>query len=172
MSVERHHRQAPASVTCAVLTVSDTRTLETDESGSLIVEALKTAGHKVAIRHIVADESERIAAAVRMLADDVLIDAVIVTGGTGIAPRDRTYEAVGAQLTTTIDGFGELFRMLSYQEVGAAAMLSRAVAGLVGTTVVFVLPGSTAACKLAMERLILPELTHAVALANPHRAGN
>jgi molybdenum cofactor biosynthesis protein B len=169
VGVEEHKQAAAARVTCAVLTVSDTRTSHTDRSGPVIRRCLESAGHHVAVQTIVPDDRERISSSLRMFADDASIDAVVVSGGTGLAPRDTTYEAVIDLLSRTIDGFGELFRMLSYEQIGAAAMLSRAVAGLVGTTVVFALPGSPAACELALEKLILPELGHAVSLANPYK---
>lgn len=161
MSVDEHRVHAPASVSCGVVTISDTRTLETDTSGAAIADLLARAGHTVAARRIVVDDAKAVADAVR----DVLAfgaDAVITTGGTGIARRDTTYEAIAGLLERTLPGFGELFRTLSFQDVGSAAMLSRATAGTVGRAVVFVLPGSEAAVRLAMEKLILPELGHIV----------
>jgi molybdenum cofactor biosynthesis protein B len=167
--VKEHKHGAPLRVTCAVLVASDTRTQQSDRSGPVIRRFLEQGGHVVAAHRIVPDDPERIAFSVRTWADDSTIDAVIVSGGTGISPRDNTYEAVSQLLTTRIDGFGELFRMLSYEAIGSAAMLSRAVAGLIGTTPVFALPGSPSACELALEKLIVPELGHTVSLANPHK---
>jgi molybdenum cofactor biosynthesis protein B len=143
-----------------VLTVSDTRTLETETSGAAIASLLEGAGHRVVDRQVVRDEPDQVIAAVRTALTRV--QAVITTGGTGIARRDSTYEALAGLFDKTVDGFGELFRMLSWEQVGAAAMLSRATAGTIGDRVVFLLPGSEAAVRLAMEKLILPELGHVV----------
>ena len=165
-----HHTHSHATrraVRCAVLTVSDTRSAENDGSGACIRDRLEGAGHGVAAHRIVPDERDAITAAVRSFVDDRDVDVVIITGGTGLAPRDVTYEAIDEMLRKRMDGFGELFRMLGYEQIGSAAMLSRAVAGVIETTVVFALPGSPAACELALDRLILPELGHAVSLANP-----
>jgi molybdopterin adenylyltransferase len=147
-------------VRCFVLTISDTRTEATDASGDAIVELLTGVGHVILGRRIVRDDP----AAVRdaMLNSLAGTDAVITTGGTGITARDSTYEALSALLDKRLDGFGELFRMLSYAEIGAAAMLSRAVGGSIGSTAVFALPGSEHAVRLAMTRLILPEVGHVV----------
>jgi molybdopterin adenylyltransferase len=160
-----HRRQAPASVATAVITVSDTRTPASDSGGRRVAELLQQAGHPVAVREIVADEVEAIAAAARraLARDDVR--ALVLTGGTGIAPRDVTPEAVEPLLDRVVPGFGELFRWLSYQDVGSAALLSRALAGISGGKPVFVLPGSRGAVGLAMEKLVLPELGHLVAEA-------
>ena len=162
MSVSDHRQQAPASVSVHVITVSDTRTLDTDASGRAIVELLEGAGHRVAGRTLLRDEAEEVRAAVQHLASEALVDVVITTGGTGITARDGTFEAVDGLLTKRLPGFGELFRSLSYQQIGAAAMLSRATAGLIGQTVVIVLPGSRHAVRLALEELVLPELGHLV----------
>jgi len=151
------------------VTVSDTRVPESDVAGALIRERLARAGHEVACYRIVPDEQAAIMSVLEGLARDGAMDAVIVTGGTGLAPRDVTYEAVNRVLQKTMDGFGELFRMLSYEQIGSAAMLSRALAGVLGSMLVFALPGSPAACELALDELILPELGHAVAIANPRR---
>jgi molybdenum cofactor biosynthesis protein B len=161
-SADQHRECAPTSIGCAVLTVSDTRTLADDKSGAAIVERLEGAGHSVAARVIVPDETDRVAAAVREFLVAPGIDAVLITGGTGIAERDQTPEALRGMFTKELPGFGELFRMLSYQEIGAAAMLSRAVGGVVGRTIVLLMPGSTAAVRLAMDKLIVPELGHLV----------
>jgi molybdenum cofactor biosynthesis protein B len=161
-----HHRQSAfTEVPTAVVTVSDTRTPETDSGGDSVAELLAGAGHPVVSREIVPDAAEQIAAATRacLARDDVR--AVILTGGTGVAPRDVTPEAVEPLLERVVPGFGELFRTLSYEDIGSAALLSRALAGLVGGKLVFVLPGSRGAVKLAMERLILPEIGHLAAEA-------
>ncbi len=165
-SVEEHRGQAPISIACAVVTVSDTRTAATDKSGSLIVEFLESAGHRVLDRQIVPDEPDKIRSLLMQYGLKGDIDAVLLTGGTGISPRDRTFETVSAMLTKPLPGYGELFRMLSYDEIGAAAILSRAVGGLLGTMIVLTMPGSTAAVRLAMGKLILPELGHIVREAN------
>lgn len=164
-SAEQHRQKSPASVRCAVITVSDTRTLETDSSGQAAVDLLKAAGHKVVERVIVPDEPAEIESLVQRLATLSGIDAILLTGGTGIAARDQTPDALAKLLTKELPGYGELLRMLSYQEIGPAAMLSRAFGGLVGETVLLTMPGSTAAVRLAMEKLILPELAHLVSLA-------
>jgi molybdopterin adenylyltransferase len=164
-SAEEHRDQAPGSVACAVVTVSDTRTLADDRSGAAIVELLEAAGHQVAARTIVPDEPALLEAAVRELVSRADVAAILVTGGTGIAPRDQTPDTLARLFAKELPGYGELFRMLSYQEIGAAAMLSRAMGGLIDRTVVLLMPGSTPAVKLAMERLILPELGHLVQLA-------
>jgi molybdenum cofactor biosynthesis protein B len=171
MGVHEHKTAAPQVVRCAVVTVSDTRTEADDKSGAEIKRLLNSAGHTLDRCQIIPDESEHITSVVRTLTADPDLDAVVLTGGTGVAPRDCTYEAVAGLLTKQLDGFGELFRMISYEEIGSAAMLSRAVGGVVGNTAVFALPGSTGACRTAMEKLILPELAHLVSLANPKRSG-
>ena len=155
-----HRRDAPARVPTAVLTVSDTRTLETDSGGALVAELLAGAGHPVASRAIVRDEPEEIRRGLETALAAPDVRAVVLTGGTGVAPRDVTPETVEPLLERVIPGFGELFRMLSYEEIGSAALLSRALAGLRGGRVVFVLPGSRGAIRLALEKLILPELGH------------
>lgn len=159
MGHHEHRERRGAAVVCALVTVSDTRTPATDESGRLMRERLEAAGHRVASAHIVPDEPERVRA---LLAELVAGDAevVLLSGGTGITRRDRTYEAVSALLEKTLPGFGELFRQLSFQEIGAAAMLSRATAGVYRGRLVISMPGSTAAVRLAMDRLIVPELGH------------
>jgi molybdopterin adenylyltransferase len=155
-----HKAQAPASVSCSVLTVSDSRTPETDTSGRAIRQLLTDAGHVITGHAIVKDEPEQVTSYVRTQLADANTEVIITTGGTGITARDGTFDAVDAMLDKRLDGFGELFRMLSFQEIGAAAMLSRATAGTVERTAIFVLPGSEAAVRLAMARLILPELGH------------
>ena len=160
MGVEEHRKTAVTGVRCAVLTVSDTRAMETDVSGRTIVELLESAGHVVAKRQILRDDPKDVHEAV--LGQIGGVDAVISTGGTGITSRDSTYEAIAGLFEKRIDGFGELFRMLSYAEIGSAAMLTRACAGVARGTAVFILPGSENAVRLAMTRLILPELGHVV----------
>ena len=164
MSVEEHRAAAPASsrIAVAILVVSDTRTIETDRGGSLAASLTEAAGFRVSARVLARDDGDAIRAGVRALVDGREARAVLVTGGTGFAARDVTVEAVAPLFERTIDGFGELFRMLSFQEVGAAAMLSRAAAGIVAGVPVFLMPGSPAAVKLALERLILPDLGHLV----------
>ena len=164
-SAQEHRRQGPERVRCAVLTVSDTRSLDDDKSGQTIVDLLQAAGHEITEREIVLDEPALISDQVQSFSDTPEIDVVLVTGGTGIAARDQTPDAVARLLTRQLPGYGELLRMLSYQEIGAAAMLSRAIGGLVEQTVVLTMPGSTAAVRLAMEKIILPELSHLVSLA-------
>jgi len=161
-----HKAAGPTSVRCFVLTVSDTRTADTDTSGAAIADLLAAAGHAVVGRAIVKDEAEQVRETiVRQLANPD-VQAIIATGGTGITSRDSTYEAIGALLQKRLDGFGELFRMLSYEQIGAAAMMSRACAGLAAGRIVISLPGSEAAVRLAMERLIVPELGHLVQQAS------
>lgn len=157
-----HHRHAARDQTavCAVLTISDTRTPETDSGGNRAVAALEGAGHCVEARAIVRDDPPAITARLESWIADPSIQVICTTGGTGLARRDTTYEVVARQLDKTINGFGELFRMLSWQEIGAAAMLSRAIAGLAGDTLIFTMPGSPNAVALAMDRLIVPELPH------------
>jgi molybdopterin adenylyltransferase len=157
-----HKATAPTSVTCFVLTVSDTKTPATDTSGAVIRELLTAAGHRVAGSAIVRDEPADVARLVRDACADPAVQVVILTGGTGITSRDSTFEAVEALLDKRLPGFGELFRMLSFQEIGPAAVLSRAVAGTAAGKVVYVLPGSSGAVRLALERLILPEVAHVV----------
>ncbi len=164
-SVDAHRAAARQSLAIFVLTVSDSRSPADDRSGDRIVSLLSEAGHQLAGRAIVPDEASRIAACVTETAKLESVDAIVVAGGTGVAPRDVTPEAVEPLFTKSLAGFGELFRSLSFAEIGAAAMLSRATAGLIGDKPVFVLPGSTAAVKLAMEKLILPEIGHLVSLA-------
>ena len=159
-----HHAKGRRAVGCAIVTVSDTRTPETDASGTCIRALLEEAGHRIAGYAILPDEPGRIRAHLEELLALPGIDAVIVNGGTGLAPRDTTYEAITALLEKTLDGFGELFRMLSYRQVGAAAMLSRAAAGVARGRVIVSLPGAPAAVELAMRELLLPELGHMVHL--------
>jgi molybdopterin adenylyltransferase len=161
-----HKAEAPQSVRCYVLTVSDTRTEENDTSGRAIADLLSAAGHTVAARAIVKDDPASVRATIERQLASGAVQAIIVTGGTGITSRDSTFEAVDALLEKRIDGFGELFRMLSFEQIGPAAMLSRASAGLTAGKIVVSLPGSEAAVRLAMERLLLPELGHLVQQAS------
>lgn len=163
-SAEQHRQAGAASVGCAVLTVSDSRTLETDKSGQLIADLLTVAGHQTLVREIVVDDPMEIAGRVQEFASRTEVQAILITGGTGLAPRDQTPEAIGALLTKELPGYGELLRALSYQEIGPAAMLSRALGGLIDSTVVLTMPGSSAAVRLAMEKVILSELGHMVTL--------
>jgi molybdenum cofactor biosynthesis protein B len=159
---EDHKKHAPKSVRVYVITVSDSRTEETDTSGRLACELCERFGHTVAGKQIVKDEPAEVARLVRYLVDRKEADAIVTTGGTGVSKRDSTYEAIAGLLDKRLDGFGELFRMLSYQEIGSAAMLSRAVGGLHRGVAVFALPGSSAAVRLGLEKLVLPELGHLV----------
>ncbi len=165
-SAHHHHRKdAVQSVPTCVVTVSDTRTLETDTGGALVVEFLEGAGHAVVDRRIVPDEPDAIAAALAAALDLDGSRAVVFTGGTGVAPRDVTPDTVEPRLDRIVPGFGELFRLLSYEDIGSAAILSRAIAGICAGRVVFVVPGSRGAVRLAMEKLILPEIGHLAAEA-------
>jgi molybdenum cofactor biosynthesis protein B len=162
MSTEEHKKHAPRSIGCAVITVSDSREEETDDSGRYILETLAREGHESLSYRIVRDEPGEIRRAIEEAASAEGVRAILLNGGTGISPRDRTYEVVSDILEQRIDGFGELFRMLSFEEIGSAAMMSRAVAGTSKGAVIFAMPGSPAAVRLAMEKLILPELGHLV----------
>ncbi len=157
-----HRATSPQQVACAVVTVSDTRTLENDSGGALLCELLTQAGYLVAAREIVPDEPARLRPLLERFRDEPTIGAVLLTGGTGMSSRDQTFETVSALITKPLPGYGELFRSLSYQEIGPAAMLSRAVGGLMQQTIVLTMPGSPAAVRLAVEKLIAPELRHIV----------
>ena len=159
---DEHKATAPTSVGCFVLTVSDTKTPDTDTSGAVIRELLAGGGHTVVGSAIVRDEPADVTRVVREACGDARVKVVILTGGTGITSRDSTFEAVSALLDKTLPGFGELFRVLSYQDVGPAAMLSRAQMGIHARRIVVSLPGSPNACRLAVEKLLLPELGHLV----------
>ena len=168
-SVHQHRESAPETVRVAVLTISDTRKPETDTGGDVVEESMRGAGHEVVAREIVRDE----AASIRTTLVDFLarsdVDAVVTTGGTGISARDTTYEVVERMIEKRLDGFGELFRVLSYEEIGAAAVLSRAVAGAVGSKFVASLPGSRNAVRLGMEKLLVPEIAHIVFELRKHQ---
>ena len=159
---DEHRASSPEEVVCAVVTVSDTRTIDTDTGGRLLCELLTAAGFRIAAREIIPDEPPRMRSLVERFRDDPQIAAVLLTGGTGVSGRDQTFETICALLTRQLPGYGELFRMLSYHEIGPAAMLSRAVGGLVDRTVVLTMPGSPAAVRLAVEKIIAPELRHLV----------
>lgn len=163
MSTQEHKAQAPKQVACMVITVSDTRTEETDKSGRLMTELLEEAGHQRIRYQIVKDEPAEVIAAIETGIQDPQVQVILLNGGTGISPRDNTFEAVSSFLEKEVPGFGELFRMLSYTEdIGSAAMLSRAVAGTRQGKMIFSTPGSTGAVRLAMTKLIVPELGHVV----------
>ncbi|WP_442595471.1 MogA/MoaB family molybdenum cofactor biosynthesis protein [Neobacillus sp. D3-1R] len=163
MSLQDHKKTAISSINCKIITVSDTRNMDTDKSGHLMKELLETSGHIVVDYTIVKDEAEPIKEAVLAGCQNSDIDVILINGGTGIAKRDVTIETVKPLFDKEISGFGELFRFLSYQEdIGSAAILSRAVAGVIQNKAVFSTPGSQGAVKLAMNKLILPELGHVV----------
>lgn len=163
MNTSQEHKQtAPQSLRCAVMTVSDTRTLDNDTGGQGVVDRLLAAGHLVVTREIIPDDPVRMRPILEQWRDSEEIDAILMTGGTGISSRDQTFETVSELLTKPLPGYGELFRMLSFQDIGAAAMLSRATGGLIQRKVLLTMPGSPAAVRLAMEKIILPELPHLV----------
>ena len=164
MSHIEHKAQSPTSIRCAVVTVSDTRTEATDTGGKAIATLLVEAGHELVAKRILRDEPMLVQQLILgLIADEeARVQAIITTGGTGITSRDSTYEAVVALFEKQLDGFGELFRMLSYQEIGAAAMMSRACAGVLRKRIIVSLPGSENAVRLAMTKLILPELGHLI----------
>lgn len=159
---QEHKAAAPESVRCFVITVSDTRTLATDTGGQTVVDRLQSAGHVVVDRSIIPDEPEVMRRLLIAIQQRPEVDAILMTGGTGISSRDQTCETVTPMLTKVLPGYGELFRMLSFAEIGSAAMLSRATGGLFGRQVLLTMPGSRAAVQLAMDQVILPELSHLV----------
>ncbi len=160
--VVQDHRRSSGDIEArvAVLTVSDTRNLETDLGGRLLVKAMQSQGHEVRARSIVRDEPEAIRRCLQEWLERGDLDVICTTGGTGVSRRDTTVEVVESLLDKKLEGFGELFRFLSYQEVGSAALLSRAVGGLAGESFLFALPGSPKAVELALRKLILPEMLH------------
>ncbi|TCN24432.1 MogA/MoaB family molybdenum cofactor biosynthesis protein [Mesobacillus foraminis] len=163
MSVIEHKSAAPAQVRCKIITISDTRNADNDKSGKLMKDMLIVAGHAITEYAIVKDDAEAIRSAVKIGCSNPEVDIILTNGGTGIAGRDVTIETLEELFDKAIPGFGELFRMLSYQEdIGSAAMMSRAAAGVCKNKAVFATPGSTGAVKLAMEKLILPEIGHVV----------
>lgn len=157
-----HRAYAPRALGFAIVSVSDSRTLDTDEGGALLAELLVAAGHALASRRLVRDDVDEQRAALRQALAEPRVDVILFTGGTGLAPRDVTPEAIAPHFEKRLPGFGETFRLLSHQEIGSAAMASRAEAGVVDGRLVFLLPGSPKACRLAMEKLILPEAAHLV----------
>jgi molybdopterin adenylyltransferase len=170
-SVHKHRESAPERVRVAVLTISDTRTPQTDTGGDTIEELMRGAGHEIVERGIVRDEASGIRTKLVDLLARSDVDAVITTGGTGISARDTTYEVVDRMLEKKLDGFGEIFRVLSYEEIGAAAILSRALAGAVGPKFIACLPGSRNAVRLAVEKLLAPEISHVVFELRKHQEG-
>jgi molybdenum cofactor biosynthesis protein B len=170
-SVYKHRESAPEQIRVAVLTISDTRTPETDTGGDTVEELMREAGHEVVERDIVRDDASSIRTRLVNLLARPDVDAVVTTGGTGISARDTTYEVVDRMLEKKLDGFGEIFRMLSYEEIGAAAVLSRCVAGAVGTKFIACLPGSRNAVRLAVEKLLVPEISHVVFELRKHQEG-
>lgn len=163
MSVHEHKKEAPRTVNCMVITVSDTRNPDTDKSGKLVKQYLEDAGHKIVNYKIVKDEVSAITEAIEIGSQDEQVDVIITNGGTGIARRDVTIETVQQIIEKEITGFGELFRMLSYTEdIGSAAIMSRAIGGVKNDRAILSIPGSSGAVKLAMDKLIIPELGHIV----------
>lgn len=160
--VAEHRASAPGTLRCAVVTVSDTRTIENDTGGQTVIDLLTAAGHEVILRQIIKDEPAPMRTLLTELSGRDDLHAILLTGGTGLSSRDQTFETVTSLLTKPLPGYGELFRMLSYAEIGPAAMLSRATGGLIGRTVVLTMPGSPAGVRLAMQQLIVPELGHLV----------
>ena len=159
---KQHEAHSPPSVRCAVITVSDSRTLDTDTGGQTVIDHLTAAGHTVDCREIIPDEPSRMRSLLVSLRDRDDLDVILMTGGTGITSRDQTYETVSELLDKRLPGYGEIFRMLSYQDIGPAAILSRAVGGLIGRKVLLTMPGSPAAVHLAMEKITVPQLPHLV----------
>ena len=157
-----HADQEKISVKIAIITVSDTRTPETDKSGMIIKELLQEAGHQISYYTIIKDEPDQIINQLQNLTNNHAIDAIIYHGGTGIAPRDTTYDALEKMLTKTLPGFGEIFRYLSYQEIGTRAIATRSVAGIYQNKLIFSIPGSSNAVQLATAKIIIPEITHLV----------
>jgi len=157
-----HPDQQKILAICAVITISDSRTLESDRSGKIIQELLSENGHQIQDYQILKDEPQEILALLQQLAQNNNLDVIICNGGTGIAPRDTTYDVISQVLEKTLPGFGELFRWLSFQEIGSRAMASRAIAGIYHHKIIFSLPGSSNAVQLAMTQLILPEISHLI----------
>jgi molybdenum cofactor biosynthesis protein B len=161
-AVIEHKTAAPQSLHLAVVTVSDSRTPQTDTSGALIVTLSEETGHHIVGRSIVPDDPPQLSSVLKGYTTREDVHAILVTGGTGISPRDQTFETVSGLLTKVLPGYGELFRMLSFAEIGPACLLSRAIGGLAGKCVILVMPGSRAGVELAMRKIILPELPHLV----------
>ena len=171
-SVRQHREAAPDHVRVAVVTISDSRTPETDTGGDTAVGLLEGSGHEIVHREIIPDDAPEIEVALRGLLSRPDVDAVVTTGGTGISARDTTYEVASRLIDKKLDGFGEIFRSLSYEDIGSAAFLSRAIAGASGSKFVACLPGSRAAVRLAVEKLLVPELSHVVFELRKHREDN
>jgi molybdenum cofactor biosynthesis protein B len=171
MSLEQHRRESPAALRFGVITISDTRDAGTDRGGEYLVRTIESAGHIVAARAIVRDERVEIERELKRVVALSEVDLVLTTGGTGIAPRDVTTPTLEALFDSTIPGFGELFRWLSFREIGSAAILSRAIAGLLAGKVVIALPGSPKALELAMNEIILKEAGHLVSQSRPSSSG-
>lgn len=168
MAYKEHLKDSPVQIGCGVITVSDTRDEQTDKSGQLIKSLLEEHGHRIVHYRIVKDSPLQIKGELAIMVENPQCRAIILNGGTGIAPRDTTYDTLEKMLEKRLDGFGELFRFLSYQEIGSGAIMSRAVAGTYRSRIVISVPGSTGAVRLAMEKLILPELGHMVGTVAPH----
>jgi len=162
LGYQEHKREAPQSVGCAVLTISDTRTEQDDESGELIKQKLSESGHRVMAYALLKNEAESLQKKVHELLTRQEIQVIITCGGTGLGSRDVSVETISSILEKKLDGFGELFRSLSYQEIGTASIMSRAMAGVAGGRVIICLPGSLGAARLAMDKIILPEIGHMV----------
>jgi molybdenum cofactor biosynthesis protein B len=163
MAYQEHRKESATVIArCAIITLSDTRSEQTDTSGKAIRESLTKAGHEIAHYQIVRDEPGEFEPLLRDLLQRENIDAILTSGGTGVSRRDQTISVVEKNLQQQLPGFGELFRMLSYEQIGSGAMLSRAIAGIANGKLIFSMPGSTKAVELAMEKLILPELKHLI----------
>jgi molybdenum cofactor biosynthesis protein B len=162
VSYREHKKGSPQSVNCAVLIISDSRTEQTDESGKFLKQALSQNGHQVIAYAILKNDSEAIERKIRELLSQDELQVIITSGGTGISHRDVTVETVSSIMEKKLDGFGELFRSLSYQEIGTASIMSRAVAGVIGGKIIICIPGSLGAAKLAIDKIILPEIGHMV----------
>jgi len=163
---EEHKAHAPQCVTCVVITCSDTRTSQTDTSGQLMMRLLKEHGHDLAGYHVIKDDPGQIRHVIEEAAESDAVHAILVNGGTGISKRDSTFEAVDGMLEKRLVGFGELFRYLTYKDIGSSAIMTRATAGVFRGRIVFSTPGSEGAVRLAMEQLILPELGHIIQQLN------
>jgi len=162
VSYQEHKEKAPQKVSCAVLTISDTRTEQDDESGKLITEKLSQNGHRVMFYSVLKNEADSIKRKIYELLRQEELQVIITSGGTGVSHRDITVDTISPILEKKLDGFGELFRFLSYQEIGTASIMSRAIAGAAGGKVILCLPGSLGAANLAMDKIILPEIGHMV----------
>ena len=162
MGYEEHKEQAPKSISCAVLTISDSRTEATDESGKLLKQELSGSGHRLMFYAILKNEADAVRAKIEGLLRQEGLQVIITSGGTGASHRDITVETITPMLEKKLDGFGELFRSLTYQEIGTGSIMSRAVGGVAGGKVILCFPGSLGAARLAMEKIILPEIGHLV----------